>query len=349
VLAVRLHEQGGPEVLRLDELPRPAAGAGEVLVAMKAAALNHLDIWVRSGLPGITLPRILGSDGAGVIVAVDAGVDRFAAGDEVVVQPVLFCGRCDACRAGRENRCRQFGIVGERCDGAQAQLVRLKADNAHRKPGHLTFEEAGSFGLVFLTAYQMLVKRARVQAGETVLVLAGSSGLGAAAIQIAADLGARVIATASQGAKTDFARSLGAQAVVDHYAADWPGQVLEIAGEGQVQVVFEHTGAATWEQSIGTLAVGGRLVVCGATTGGDAALDLRSTFRRHLSILGSTMGDLDSFRSVVRGFEERRYRPVVDKVFKLEQIADAHRYLEESRHCGKVVVRIPESKNQGTN
>ncbi len=346
MLAVRIHRHGGPEVLSLDEVPRPAlSNPNEVLVAMKAAALNHLDLWIRNGLPGVSLPLplVLGSDGAGVVEAAGEAVEGFARGDEVVIQPGVYCGRCGPCRAGHENLCPDYGILGETRDGVQAGFVLLRPTNLVPKPAHLSYEEAASFGLVFLTAYQMLVKRARLQPGETVLVVGGSSGVGAAAIQIAAHLGARVIATASQGAKTSFAGSMGAHEVVDHYEADWYRKVLAIAGPEKVQVVFEHTGSDTWDQSCRTLGLGGRLVFCGATTGSRVTIDLRHAYRKHLSFLGSTMGDRDTFRAVLKGFEEGHYRPFVDKVFPLEKIADAHRYLEESRHHGKVVVTFPDN------
>ncbi|MFB0515623.1 MAG: zinc-binding dehydrogenase [Candidatus Neomarinimicrobiota bacterium] len=342
MLAVRVHQPGGPEVVSIDEVPRPELNAADrVLVAMKAAALNHLDLWVRNGLPGVSLPIIMGSDGSGVVVEVGGAMEGFARGDEVVIQPGLFCGRCAACRAGQENLCPEYGILGETQDGVQAEYVTLGRENLFRKPAQLTFEEAASFGLVFLTAYQMLVKRAQLKPGETVLVVGGSSGVGAAAIQIAAHLGARVIATASKGEKATFAKSMGAQEVVDHYEANWHKQVLEVAGPERVQVVFEHVGSATWDQSSRTMGLGARMVVCGATTGGKVSIELRHTFRKQLSFLGSTMGDLDTFRAVLKGFEAGHYRPFVDRVYPLEKIADAHRYLEASRHHGKVVVTFP--------
>ncbi len=341
--AVRIHGPGGPDVLRIEQLPAPPITPVQVLVAMKSAALNHLDLWVRGGLPGVPLPLIMGSDGAGIVQQVGAGVTKWAPGDEVVVQPGLFCGRCAACRAGRENLCQDYGILGEDADGVQAGLVALDLANVFPKPTGLSFEEAASFGLVFLTAYQMLVKRGALQAGETVLVVGGSSGVGAAAIQIAADLGARVIATAAAGDKTEFARGMGAHEVVDHYTDNWHQRVLEIAGPDKVQVVFEHVGAATWNQAVRTMGRGSRLVFCGGTTGALVEINLRHTFRKHLSYLGSTMGDLDTFRAVLQGFNEGRYRPFVDRVFPLEEVAQAHRYLEDRRHRGKVVVSIPES------
>ncbi len=341
MLAVRIHVHGGPEMLRIEQMNAPLPQSGEVLVAVRAAALNHLDLWVRGGMPGVPLPVIMGSDGAGVVVMAAPDVTDMVSGDEVVIQPGVFCGHCPACLAGRENQCPEFGILGEDTDGVQAELVALPRTNLYPKPAGLTFEEASSFGLVFLTAYQMLIKRAELQSGETVLVVGGSSGVGAAAIQIAVDRGARVIATASPGEKTEFAQAMGAHEVVDHYSDDWYKRVLELAGPDKVQVVFEHVGAATWGQSTRTLGLGARLVFCGATTGPQVELNLRHAFRKHLSILGSTMGDRDTFQAVVDGFNEGRYRPIVDRVFPIDQVAEAHRYLEERRQRGKVVLKMP--------
>ncbi|UCD38532.1 MAG: zinc-binding dehydrogenase [Fidelibacterota bacterium] len=340
VVCVRQH--GGPEVLKLEDLPRPElTGEDQVLVAMKAAALNHLDLWVRKGLPGVKLPMIPGSDGAGVVVDIGKGIKGLAAGDEVVIQPGTFCGQCPNCLDGHENLCPEYGILGETEDGVQAELVALRAANVFKKPSGLDFQEAASFGLVFLTAYQMLVKRARLEAGETVLIVGGSSGVGAAAIQIATRLGARVIATASKGRKTEFVKSMGAEEVVDHYEADWFKRVLDMAGSRKVQVVFEHVGSATWDQSMRTMGHGARLAVCGATTGAEVSINLRHTFRKHLSILGSTMGDLDTFQAVINEFEAGHYRAFVDRSFPMDKIAEAHAYLESGEHQGKVVITIP--------
>jgi NADPH:quinone reductase-like Zn-dependent oxidoreductase len=342
MIAVRIHQHGGPEVLSLDELPRPEANEEtQVLVEVKAAALNHLDLWVRKGLPGISLPIIMGSDAAGIVAEVGSKVTEFKPGDEVVVQPGNFCGKCEACRAGRENHCAAYGILGESEDGVQASQVIFKTENLAKKPERLSFPEAASFGLVFLTAYQMLVKRAQLKAGETVLVVGGNSGVGAAAIQIAVQLGARVIATAADGEKTEFVRSMGAHEVVDHYQPEWYKEVLAAAGAERVQVVFEHVGTATWEQSMRTMGVGARLVFCGATTGPKGVINLRHAFRKQLSFLGSTMGDRDTFRSVVEGFGSGIYRPIVDREFPIEEAAEAHRYLESGRHRGKVVLNFP--------
>ena len=338
--AVRIRKHGGPDVLALEELPRPTAGEGQVLVEMRAAALNHIDLWVRRGIPGVRLPTIMGSDGAGVIVETGPGVTRLKAGDEVMIQPGRFCGACVLCRSGRVNLCPQYGILGETEDGVQAEYVALSIENIAPKPSHLTFAEAASIVLVFLTAYQMLVARAALQPGETVLVVAGSSGLGSAAVQVAREAGGTVIATASGQEKVDFVKSVGAHEVVDHYEPGWYKRVKSLAGPDGVQVVVEHVGAATWDESVRVLGRGGRIVVCGATSGPQVGLNLRHLFHKHLSVLGSTMGDLQALQAVLRGFEDRRYTPQVDRVYSWEEVADAHRYLENKHPRGKVVLSL---------
>lgn len=327
-------------MLSLDDLQSPqSVGESEVLVEMRAAALNHLDLWVRKGLPGISLPITMGSDGAGVVSEVGSKVKKFKPGDAVVIQPGTFCGVCEACNAGRENHCQAYGILGESEDGVQASQVILGVENLAPKPESLSFLEAASIGLVFLTAHQMLIKRAELREGETVLVVGGSSGVGAAAIQIAAQCGAQVIATAA-GEKTDFVKSMGAHAVVDHYQENWFREVLKTAGKERVQVVFEHVGRATWEQSVRTMGLGGRLVFCGATTGPEGTINLRHAFRKQLSFLGSTMGDLDTFRAVMEGFNKGIYKPFVDREFPVAEVSEAHRYLESGRHRGKIVLNF---------
>ena len=327
-------------MLSLEERPSPPVIAGHLQVRMKAAALNHLDIWVREGLPGGSLPLVPGSDGAGIITAVGEGAGPLAVGDEIVVQPGTWCGVCEACTNGRENYCPGFGILGEDSAGLLQDVVNLLPANAYKKPSGLAWAEAASFGLVFLTAYEMLVQRAGLRSGDTVLVLAGSSGIGAAAIQIAAERGARVIATASSPEKAEFAKSMGAHETVDHYHADWHREVLKLAGASKIQVVVEHVGAATWQQSLRVLGLGGRIVFCGATTGPEVVIDLRHLFRKQQSVLGSTMGSSKSFAAVVEKFEQNRYRPIVDKVFPLTEISAAHRYLEQGPRGGKVVLSM---------
>ncbi|HEY6099844.1 MAG TPA: zinc-binding dehydrogenase, partial [Anaeromyxobacter sp.] len=285
--AVAIRTHGGPEAVNVEELPEPEAGPGQVVVAVRAAALNHLDIWVRKGWPGLKLsfPHVLGSDVAGVVEAVGAGVDGVKAGDAVVANPSLGCGRCERCLSGGENLCRRFAILGEHVSGGQAAKLALPARNVLPKPARLSFEEAAAVPLTFMTAWHALVSRARVRPGETVLVHAAGSGVGVAAVQIAKLLGARVIATAGSDAKLERAKGLGADEVVNYETRDFVQEVRRLTDKKGVEVVFEHVGKKTWEQSILAAAIGGRIVTVGATTGYDPLTDLRHVFFRQLSIL----------------------------------------------------------------
>ncbi|NOZ09101.1 MAG: zinc-binding dehydrogenase [FCB group bacterium] len=338
--AVRIHEHGGPEVLRVDEVPKPVCPEDKVLVQIKAAALNHLDLWIRNGIPGmhLDLPLILGSDGAGVISEIGKSVTGWGVGDRVVIQPNRFCGNCEQCLAGRENYCRKFGIIGETESGVQCEYYIADTANIHPMADHLSFPEAASMQLVFLTAHQMLVKRAGLKRGETVLIYGGTSGVGSAAIQIAKDLGGRVLATVGSEEKRTFALDLGADHVFIHSENRWSRQVKELVGRKGIDVIFEHPGAATWPQSLRLLGRGGRIVTCGATTGPGVNLDLRHLFMKQQSILGSTMSDLDTFRKVMEKIHAKIYKPFVDKIFPLEAVGEAHERIENREQMGKVVL-----------
>jgi len=339
---VRFHRHGGPEVLQYEEAPDPAPGEGEALVRVKACALNHLDLWARNGLPNvkIPLPHISGCDIAGVVELAPAGEAEFQSGSEVIVSPGMSCGRCDRCLTGRDNQCTQYAIIGYQVDGGLAELVRVPRTNLVRKPEGLGFVEAASFPLVFLTAYHMLVSRARVEAGETVLVLGAGSGVGSAAIQVAKMYGASVIATAGGEEKLRKARELGADEVVDHYRQDVLEEVRRVTGRRGVDIVVEHVGRATWEKSVKALARGGRVVTCGATTGHEAVTDLRYVFSRELTVFGSYMGSKGELLKVARLFEEGRLKPVVDSTFPLQRAAEAETRMERSEHFGKIVVTV---------
>jgi NADPH:quinone reductase-like Zn-dependent oxidoreductase len=339
---VRFHRHGGPEVLQYEEAPDPAPGEGEALVRVKACALNHLDLWARNGLPNvkIPLPHISGCDIAGVVELAPAGEAEFQSGSEVIVSPGMSCGRCDRCLTGRDNQCTQYAIIGYQVDGGLAELVRVPRTNLVKKPEGLGFVEAASFPLVFLTAYHMLVSRARIEAGETVLVLGAGSGVGSAAIQVAKMYGASVIATAGGEEKLRKARELGADEVVDHYRQDVLEEVRRVTGRRGVDIVVEHVGRATWEKSVKALARGGRVVTCGATTGHEAVTDLRYVFSRELTVFGSYMGSKGELLKVARLFEEGRLKPVVDSTFPLQKTADAETRMERSEHFGKIVVTV---------
>ncbi len=338
--AVRIHEHGGPDVLRWEEIPSMDCPPDKLKVQIKAAALNHLDIWVRNGLPGIPipLPLIMGSDGSGVVVEVGGEVTEWKAGDEVIVQPSTFCGSCDFCRTGRENYCPRYGIIGETENGVQATEVILRPVNVYKKPSTLNFEEAASVPLVFLTSYQMLVKRADLKKGETVLIYGATSGVGSAAIQIAKHIGARVITTVGSREKFFHAEKMGADYVVDHSSESWYKEVRGIVKRGGVDVVFEHIGPATWKSGMRLLAKGGRLVTCGATTGPFVEIDLRHLFMKQQTILGSTMSDLPTFREVMDLMDAGTFIPFIDRVFPFSEVAAAHRYLENRKQFGKIVL-----------
>ncbi len=337
--AVRFHEHGGLEVLRYEDAPDPVPAAGRVIVRVRACALNHLDLWERRGLDRVTLPlpHISGSDIAGEIL--DAGDSRLPAGTRVLLQPGIRCGACPACAAGRDNQCVRYDVLGLQSDGGYAELVSVPSENAIPIPDHLDMVRAAAFPLTFLTAWHMLVTRAGVRDGDVVLVLAGGSGVGQAAIQLARHFGARVFATAAP-AKAERTRALGAEAVFDHYGGDFARDVRRATGGRGADIVIEHVGQATWDRSVRALANGGRLVTCGATTGAAGALNLQHLFARQLSILGSYMGRFAELLAAVPLLIEGRVAPVIDEVFPLARAADAQRRLEEKGQFGKVVLTL---------
>jgi NADPH:quinone reductase-like Zn-dependent oxidoreductase len=340
--AVVIPKHGGPGVLQYTEVPAPQPGPTEVRVAVRACALNHLDLWVRRGLPGaqLALPLIPGSDIAGEVAEAGARVTRVHSGDKVVLAPGVSCGQCAACAAGHDNQCRKYTMLGYGFPGGCAEFVVVPEANVLPMPAGLSFEEAAAVPLVFLTAWHMLIARAQLQTGEEVLVLGAGSGVGSAAIQIAKLAGARVIATAGSRAKLDQARQLGADEVIHHGEQKIADEVKRLTGKRGVDVVFEHVGTATWEQSVLSLATGGRLVTCGATTGFAAQLDLRYLFVRQLTLLGSYMGSRGELYTVLKLVGEKRLRPVVDRVFPLAEAAKAHERLEQREQFGKIVLRV---------
>jgi NADPH:quinone reductase-like Zn-dependent oxidoreductase len=340
--AIVFHQHGGPEVLKYENATDPVPRANEVLVRVKACALNHLDLWVRRGLPNvpIPLPHIPGSDVAGEIAAVGEAVTTVRVGQKVVLAPGVTCGKCAPCISGNDNRCRSFTNLGYMIDGGCAEFVRCPEVNCLPCPENLTFEEASSIPLVFQTAWHMLVARAELQPGEDVLILGAGSGVGSAAIQVAKFFGARVIATASTNEKLAKARELGADHLINHKTQKIRDEVRRITNKRGVDVVFEHVGTATWDESIASLALAGRLVTCGATTGYDAKIDLRFLFSRQLSLLGSYMGAKSELRTVMKLVAAGRLKPIVDRVFPLAEAAAAHAYLEAGSQFGKVVLAV---------
>ena len=339
--AVRFHEHGGPEVLKYEEVPAPEPRSGEVLVRVRACALNHLDIWERRGLPHVTipLPHISGSDVAGEIAA--SAVPEISAGMRVMLQPGISCGRCPACLSGRDNECLKFEILGyKNYPGGYAEYLTVPVQNVIPIPDSIDFVRAAAFPLTFLTAWHMLVTRAHVKQGEDVLVLAAGSGVGQAAIQIGVLLGARVFATAGSDDKLAKARALGADEAIHHHQQDVSAEVLRLTNRRGVDVVIEHVGQATWPKSVRSLARGGRLVTCGATTGAKAELDIQALFAKQLSLLGSYMGTKGELLHIAPLFFAGRLDPVIDATFPLAQAADAHRRLESSAHFGKIVLEV---------
>ena len=340
--AVIFKQHGGPEVLEYADVSEPQIRANEVLVEVKACALNHLDIFVRNGLPGIEipLPHILGNDIAGIVRQVGELVTWVKPGDEVMVQPGVSCGHCDACLSGQDNLCREYDMVGYRRNGGYAELVAVPGVNIIPKPAELKWEEAAALPLVTVTAWHMLVTRANVQPGEDVLVHAAGSGVGSVAIQIAKLLGARVITTASSDDKLAKARELGADETINYSRDDWPKEVKRLTQRRGVDVVVEHTGAATWPGSISALKNNGRLVTCGATSGFDARTDLRQVFYRHLTLLGSFMGSKGELLEAMKFVAKGQIHGVVDRVLPLSEARQAHELIEDRAQFGKVVLSV---------
>jgi NADPH:quinone reductase-like Zn-dependent oxidoreductase len=337
--AVRFHEHGGPEVLRFEDAPDPEPAPGRAIVRVRACALNHLDLWERRGLDRVKLPlpHISGSDIAGEVVDAAGGV--VPAGQRVMLQPGLRCGRCPMCQAGRDNECVQYDVLGLRSDGGYAELISVPLENLIPIPASIDFITAAAFPLTFLTAWHMLVTRAALRSGEIALVLAGGSGVGQAAIQLARHFGARVFAT-SAPAKAERTRALGAEHVFDHYAGDFSRDLRALTGGRGADVVIEHVGEATWDRSVRALAAGGRLVICGATTGHAAAVDLRHLFARQLSLLGSYMGRFAELVAAAPLLFDGLVTPIVDEVFPLVRAAEAQRRLEDKEQFGKIVLEL---------
>jgi NADPH:quinone reductase-like Zn-dependent oxidoreductase len=340
VRAVPITTHGGPDVLTLQDVPEPARSTGDALVRVRACALNHLDLWQRRGIARVAkpLPHIPGSDIAGEVA--DGGPSGLASGARVIVHPGLTCGHCAACLAGNDSLCDRYGIVGYQTDGGYAELVAVPAENLLPIPEGISFEAAAAFPLTFLTAWHMLVSRANVRAGETVLVIAAGSGVGQAAVQVAKLHGARVIATGGDARKLEAARALGADEAVDHYAAGLTDEVRRLTSGRGVDVVIEHVGEAVWDRVVKCLARGGRLVTCGATSGYHGAVDLRALFSRQLSLLGSYMGTRADLDAAWAAFGRGELQPVVDSVLSLADASEAHRRLETHGQFGKVVLQV---------
>ena len=338
--AVVFDHTGGPEVLELREVPEPRPAPDEVLIEVAACGMNHLDLWVRSGAIGleIEMPHILGSDVVGVAREVGAAVRHVSPGDKILVLPTLSCGVCESCLAGDDNLCRHYDLIGRKRNGGYAQKVVVPAANCLPYPENLSWEQAATIPVVFLTAWHMLVTRAGLKLGEDCLVIGAGSGVGSVAVQLARLLGARVIATAGDPAKLERARALGAHEVIDHRSADVAGEVRRLTGKKGVEVVFEHVGGRIFEQCVAALARNGRLVTCGATIGNRVTLDLNVLFGRHLTLLGSWMGRRSELLRVLEFVRSGQLVPVVDTVLPLAEARGAHERLESGASFGKVVL-----------
>jgi NADPH:quinone reductase-like Zn-dependent oxidoreductase len=336
--AVRIHQFGGPEVLTYEDIPDPQLRKDHVLVRVRACALNHLDVWVRKGLPGVKLPHILGSDVAGEVVESGEYVSGFKAGQRVLLSPMHYCAHCAKCVAGMQNQCREFTVLGNAVDGGNCELIAVPPANVIPIPDSLDFNQAASVPLVFVTAWHMLVGLAGVRPGQTVLVLGASSGVGIAAIQIAKMFHCRVITTAGDEKKLEKARALGADFGIDHYKQKISEEVRKITNKEGVDIVVEHVGAATWDESVKSLKSGGTLVTCGATTGPNVGIDLRHLFARQLRLFGSYMGRMGELHEVLGHVFAGRLKAIVDRTFPLNELRAAHEYLEKSQMFGKIVV-----------
>lgn len=339
----QIHECGGPEVIRYEDAPVPSPKANEVLVRVRACSLNHLDLWVRKGLRTLrpTFPWVLGSDAAGEIVEVGSLCKRAALGDKVLVAPGRTLSAGYETAHGRDNAAPDYGLFGAVYPGLNAEYATIPEANALPIPGDLTFEQAASIPLVFLTAWHMLVGITKIKMLEDVLVIGGSSGVGVAAIQIAKLHHCRVIATAGGDQKLARLRELGADQVIDHYRQSIKDEVRRITGRRGVDIVFEHVGSATFGHSAASLARHGRLVTCGATTGFETTLNLGHLFSKHLSVHGSYMGTMGELYDLLRFFERGLLKPVLDETFPLSDVRGAHERMEAKKHFGKIVV-VPE-------
>ena len=343
--AVQFTAHGDTDVIEYAAYPEPTPARDECVIEVKAGALNHLDVWTRRGLPGIDLemPHVPGSDAAGVVAETGEGVTRFEPGDSVAVTAGVYCGECEFCRHGQQSMCVDYHIIGEHVEGVHADRVAVPEANLVRVPDGVDWATAGAAPLVFQTAWRMLVTRAELQAGETVLVLGASGGVGHAAVQIADWIGAEVFATASTDAKLEYASEIGADHTIDYESDDFADRVRADTGRRGVNVVVDHVGAVTWRDSLRSLAKGGRLVTCGATTGGRPETDVNRIFWNQLSVIGSTMATPGEIDDVLQRVWDGTFEVRVRERLPMSETARAHELLEDREGFGKVVV-IPDGE-----
>ncbi len=342
--AAVITEHGELDKVGLAEIAKPKPARGEILIHVKSAALNHLDIWVRKGRHGVTLsmPHILGSDAAGVISEVGAGVDGFATGDEVIINPGLSCGKCEYCRRGEQSECVSFGIVGMNCPGTFAEYVTVPATNVYPKPAHLDFDQAASLPLVYVTAWRMLMTKAGLKTGETVLIHGIGGGVSLAALQFAKLAGAVAIVTSSSDEKLGRAEQIGADHIINYKVHDVATTVKDITAGRGVDVVVDTVGAATWPVDFSVLKRAGKIVLCGVTSGPKADTNLQALYWNQVTIMGSTMGSDDDFRAMLSAVFAAKLKPVIDSVFPLGKIREAMSRIERGSQFGKIVLKISE-------
>ena len=340
-----MHRHGGVDQLIFEDADEPRCdGAGQAIVRLNAAALNHIDIWNRLGRTGarITMPHILGADGAGVVVDVSQGVEHVRVGDRVCLYPPTGCGQCEFCLTDRDFMCFRLCVLGERLEGTYAQYVKLPAKNCFPIPTGYSFEEAAAFPLVFITLWRMLITNARLEPGETILILGIGGGVASASLRVAKKIGARVIVTSGSNEKLERARDLGADYGINHGSKDFVQEVQALTAGRGVDVVFDSLGGEFWRKSLASLARGGRLVTCGATAGGEPIDDIAAICAKELKIYGSTLGSREEFHQVIDFLNAAQIKPVIDSIFPLEDAAGAQLHLENAHQFGKIILRIPD-------
>ena len=343
--AVRMHAHGGVDQLFFENTEEPRLdGTAQAIVKLSAAALNHIDIWNRLGVTGvrIAMPHILGADGAGVVAGVSPGVEHVRVGDRVCLYPPTGCGHCEFCLTDRDFMCFRLRVLGERLEGTYAQYVKLPAKNCFPIPTGYSFEEAAAFPLVFITLWRMLITNARLEPGETILILGIGGGVASASLRVAKKIGARVIVTSGSNEKLERARDLGADYGINHGSKDFVQEVQALTAGRGVDVVFDSLGGEFWRKSLASLARGGRLVTCGATAGGEPIDDIAAICAKELKIYGSTLGSREEFHQVIDFLNTAQIKPVIDSIFPLEDAAGAQLHLENARQFGKIILRIPD-------
>tara|TARA_A100001011_G_scaffold390305_1_gene473492 strand:- start:457 stop:1482 length:1026 start_codon:yes stop_codon:yes gene_type:complete len=339
--AIQIKSHGSFDKLNVVNIDDPTCFSNQVKVKIKYSSINHLDIWIRKGVPGldINLPRTLGSDASGTIVEIGKNVSHFKIGDDVIIQPGVFNSNCAIAKSGNEHLSPSYGILGETFDGVQSEYVCLDPINVFPMPKTCSYKEASSFGLTFMTAYEMLIKKAQIKPNDLVLIYGGTSGVGSAGIQIAKDVGCKVISTCGNINKIEIIQSLGADYVLLHNDNLYEN-LKDYLDKRKIDVVFEHIGARTWMTSMKVLAKGGRVVTCGATTGAKVNINLSHIFFKNLSIIGSTMGSIDTFKEVCKKIDNNIYRTVIDRVYEVSDVAKAHEYIEKRKNLGKVILKF---------